>query len=147
MHFLRDFKNRGGRVCAGSDSGFMYQVYGFGYVRELELLQEAGFNPLEVLRAATAHGADLLGIEALTGSIEVGKRADILVHDSNPLDDFKLLYGTGALRLDEVKQQGRWERSLRYTIKDGVVFDCAELLRDVEGMVEACKASEGSGHD
>ncbi len=142
MHFLRDFKNRGGRVCAGSDSGFMYQVYGFGYVRELELLQEAGFNPLEVLRAATSQGAELLGIEDLTGSIEVGKRADILVHDSNPLDDFKLLYGTGALRLDEVKQQGRWERCLRYTIKDGVVFDCAELLRDVEGMVEAYKASE-----
>jgi len=142
MHFLRDYKNRGGRVCAGSDSGFMYQVYGFGYVRELELLQEAGFNPLEVLRAATAHGADLLGIEDLTGSIEVGKRADILVHDNNPLDDFKLLYGTGALRLDEVKQQGRWEQGLRYTIKDGVVFDCAELLRDVESMVEAYKASE-----
>lgn len=67
-------------------------LYGFGYVRELELLQEAGFNPIEVLRAATSHGAGLLGIEDLTGSIEVGKRADILVHDSNPLDEFKLLY-------------------------------------------------------
>ncbi|MGT2491259.1 hypothetical protein ACU4GD_13955 [Cupriavidus basilensis] len=37
MHFLRDYKNRGGRVCAGSDSGFMYQVYGFGFVRELRI--------------------------------------------------------------------------------------------------------------
>ncbi|KJK22544.1 amidohydrolase [Burkholderiaceae bacterium 16] len=142
MHFLRDFKNRGGRVCAGSDSGFMYQVYGFGFVRELELLQEAGFNPLEVLRAASYHGAELLGLEAETGSVEVGKRADLLVHDSNPLDDFKLLYGTGALRLDEVRQRGQWQRCLRTTIKDGMVFDTQELLDDVEGMVAAANAAE-----
>lgn len=142
MHFLRDYKNRGGHVCAGSDSGFMYQVYGFGFVRELELLQEAGFNALEVLRAATSHGATLLGIDETTGAVEVGKRADLLVHDSNPLDDFKLLYGTGALRLDEVQQRGTWERCLRYTIKDGVVFDCTELLVDVEMMVAQMKASE-----
>jgi imidazolonepropionase len=50
MTFLNEYKNRGGRVCAGSDSGFMYQVYGFGFVRELELFQEAGFSPLEVQR-------------------------------------------------------------------------------------------------
>ncbi|MGT2509579.1 amidohydrolase family protein [Cupriavidus basilensis] len=142
MHFLRDYKNRGGRVCVGSDSGFMYQVYGFGYVRELELLQEAGFNPHEVLRAATIHGAALLGIEEEAGSVEVGKRADLLIHDLNPLDDFKLLYGTGALRLDEAKQCGTWKRGLRYTIKDGMVFDCSELLEDVARMVEAMKSSE-----
>lgn len=140
MQFLRDYKNLGGRVCAGSDSGFMYQVYGFGFVRELELLQEAGFTPLEVLRAATSHGAAVLGIEEETGSVEVGKRADLLIHDSNPLDDFKLLYGTGALRLDEATQRGVWQRCLRYTIKDGIVFDTKALLEDVEAMVSQAKA-------
>ncbi|WP_179947346.1 hypothetical protein [Novibacillus thermophilus] len=53
--------NRGGRVTTGSsDSGFIYKVYGFGYIRELELLQEAGFHPLEVSQSATMYGAELL---------------------------------------------------------------------------------------
>ena len=60
MSFLNDYKNRGGRVTTGSDSGFIYKLYGFGYVEELELLQEAGFHPLEVIRAATLHGAQTL---------------------------------------------------------------------------------------
>ncbi len=101
MQFLNAYKNRGGRVCTGSDSGFIFQTFGFGYVRELELLQEAGFNPLEVLRSATILGAELLGIDGDTGSIEIGKSADLLVLDENPLDDFKLFYGTGALRLND----------------------------------------------
>ncbi|MEL6924186.1 MAG: amidohydrolase, partial [Bacteroidota bacterium] len=53
MTFINEYKNRGGRVTAGSDSGFIYQLYGFAYIRELELLREAGFHPLEVIRAAT----------------------------------------------------------------------------------------------
>jgi len=135
MHFLNDYKNLGGRVCAGSDSGFIYQIYGFGYVRELELLQEAGFLPMEVLRAATLHGAELLGIEHETGILEVGKRADILVHSQNPLSDFKLLYGTGALRLNDEIRQLEHKRSLETTIKGGVAFDIDELLSDVREMV------------
>src|SRR5262249_58877405 len=99
MHFVNDYKNLGGRVCTGSDSGFMYQVYGFGLVRELELLQEAGFTPLEVLRAATALGADLVGMGEEIGTLEVGKCADVLVHNANPLEDFKLMYGSGTIRL------------------------------------------------
>ena len=57
MTFLNDYKNAGGIVTTGSDSGFIYKLYGFDYIRELELLREAGFNPLEVIRAATYHGA------------------------------------------------------------------------------------------
>ena len=47
----------GGRVTTGSDSGFIYQTYGFGFINELEMLQEAGFHPLEVIQAATMNGA------------------------------------------------------------------------------------------
>jgi imidazolonepropionase len=136
MRFVNDYKNLGGRVCVGSDSGFMYQTYGFGLVRELELLQEAGFTPLEVLRAATTWGAELLGIEDDVGTLEVGKLADILVHDENPLNDFKLLYGTGAMRLDDPTASVQWKRSISTVIKEGAVFDPVELLRDVEEMVE-----------
>jgi imidazolonepropionase len=135
MQFINEYKNRGGRVCTGSDSGFIYQIFGFGFVRELELLQEAGFHPLEVLRAATVQGADLLGIGDETGSVEVGKRADLLVHDHNPLTDFKLLYGTGALRLNDATNTTEWHRALRYTIKGGMIFDVAELLADVRALV------------
>ncbi len=57
MQFLDEYKDRGGIVTTGSDSGFIYQLYGFGYILELEMLQEAGFHPLEVIRAATMHSA------------------------------------------------------------------------------------------
>ncbi|MFA5670435.1 MAG: amidohydrolase, partial [Balneolaceae bacterium] len=60
MQFINDYKNAGGRVTTGSDSGFIYNLYGFGYIRELELLQEAGFHPLEVIRSATMNGAEEL---------------------------------------------------------------------------------------
>ncbi len=139
MQFINDYKNRGGRVCAGSDSGFIFQLYGFGLMREFELLQEAGFHPLEVLRATTSHAADLLGIGDVTGTLEVGKRADILVHDQNPLADFKLLYGTGAMRLNDATGGVEWHHCLSSTIKDGVVFDTRELLADVEAMAAASK--------
>ncbi len=135
MQFVNEYKNLGGRVCAGSDSGFIYQIYGFGLIRELELLQEAGFHPLEVMRAATSLGAELLGLEDDTGSIDVGKRADLLVHDLNPLEDFKLMYGTGAIRLNDETSKAEWKRSLRYTIRAGVVYDTEQLLAEVRDMV------------
>ena len=67
MAFINEYKNRGGRVCTGSDSGFIYQIFGFGYIRELELLQEAGFHPLEVIRSATSQGAALCGLAGRAG--------------------------------------------------------------------------------
>lgn len=135
MAFVNDYKNRGGRVGVGSDSGFMFQTYGFGFVRELELLQEAGFHPLEVLRSATASGAELLGLGDRIGTLEIGKDADVLIHEQNPLVDFKLLYGTGALRLNDGNGEVEWPRALHRVVKGGVVYDPAELLADVEAMV------------
>ncbi|MDA3933712.1 MAG: amidohydrolase family protein [Gammaproteobacteria bacterium] len=141
MTFLNDYKNHGGRVTTGSDSGYIYKVYGFGYIRELELLQEAGFHPLEVLQAATLNGAEALGMADEIGSIEVGKKADLLVVSENPLANFKLLYGTGHYRLMDDGKPGR-ERGLRYTIKDGIVYDVNELLEDVRNIVAAAKADQ-----
>lgn len=141
MHFINDYKNRGGRVCAGSDSGFMYAIYGFGLIREMEIFQEAGFHPLEVLQAVTSKAAALLGVEEETGTVEVGKRADLLVHGENPLDDFKLLYGSGTMRLNDATSKVDWRHCLETTIKDGLVFDTEELLADVREMVLSSHAT------
>ena len=135
MHFVNDFKNAGGRVAAGADSGFIYSVYGFGYIRELELLREAGFLPLEVLSAATLNGAELLGIADSTGSVEVGKKADLIIAYTNPLQNFKTLYGSGHYRLNMDTNTPEFATSLRYTLKDGIVFDAQQLLADVRDLV------------
>lgn len=144
MDFVNDYKNAGGRVTAGSDAGFIYKVYGFAYIRELELLQEAGFHPLEVLQAATMNGAELLGIAHETGTVEIGKKADLVIVPDNPLANFKLLYGTGHRRLN--RDTGQMERvgGVRYTIRDGIVFDAAMLLEDVRELVAAEKLREAA---
>lgn len=143
MSFLNDYKNAGGRVTTGSDSGFIYQLYGFGYIQELELLQEAGFHPLEVIRSATLYGAEALhepkGKAIEFGIIRPGLLADLVLVDQNPLENLKVLYGTGAVKLND--ETGITERvgGVRYTIKDGIVYDAKKLLADVAAMVERAK--------
>ncbi len=142
MAFVNEYKNKGGRVTTGSDSGFIFQLYGFAYIRELELLREAGFHPLEVIRSATLLGAQALGQEKDLGSIEVGKLADMVLIEENPLQNLKVLYGTGAIKLtkdNEVVRVG----GVKYTIKDGIVYDARQLLADVKKLVDAEKAKRG----
>lgn len=138
MKFVNEYKNRGGRVTAGSDAGFIYQLYGFGYIRELELLREAGFHPLEVIRAATLKGAEALGADRELGSIEVNKKADIVLIRKNPLVNLKYLYGTGTPELDENNEEVR-AGGVDYTIKDGIIYDAKKLLADVREMVKKAR--------
>lgn len=142
MAFINEYKNRGGRVTAGSDAGFIYELFGFAYIRELELLREAGFHPLEVIKAATLSGAQALGMEKDLGSVEVGKLADFVIVEENPLKNLQVLYGTGAIQLNannEVIRAG----GVKYTIKDGIIYDAKKLLADVKEMVEKEKAKTG----
>jgi hypothetical protein len=143
MQFLNDYKKAGGRVTTGSDAGFIYKLYGFGYIEELELLQEAGFHPLEVVRAATLHGAEALfepkGQRVQFGLVRPGMLADLVLVDQNPLHNFKVLYGTGHLKLNDVTGQPERVGGVRYTIKDGIVYDARRLLEDVRRMVEEQK--------
>lgn len=142
MAFINEYKNRGGRVTTGSDNGFIYQTYGFGYIREFELLREAGFHPLEVIRSATLYAAQGLGAEKDLGTIEAGKLADLAIVDENPLENLQVLYGTGAIRVtadNKVVRVG----GIKYTVKDGIVYDAKKLLADVKKMVDDEKAKTG----
>lgn len=142
MAFVNEYKNRGGRVTTGSDNAFIFQLYGFGYIRELELLREAGFHPLEVIRSATLFGAQALGMEKEIGSVEIGKLADFVVIDQNPLENLQVLYGMGAVKLmddNTVKRVG----GIKYTIKDGIIYDAKKLLSDVKKIVDDEKAKAG----
>jgi len=142
MAFVNEYKNRGGRVGIGTDSGYTFNLYGFSFVREMELLREAGFHPLEVIRSATLKGAEALGVADSVGSIEPGKLADMVVLAENPVQNLKVLYGTGAVRLDEKNEVVR-VGGVRYTIKDGIVYDAKKLLADVRRLVREAKDKEG----
>jgi hypothetical protein len=141
MTFVNEYKNRGGRVAIGSDSGYSYNLYGFGHIREMELLREAGFHPLEVFRASTLKGAEALGLSADIGTVEVGKYADLVVVEESPVANIKVLYGTKAIKLDEDNRVAR-VGGVKYTIKDGIVFDAQELLADVRRIVREAKDRE-----
>jgi Amidohydrolase family len=142
MSFINDYKNAGGRVAVGDDAGFIYKLFGFAWVRELELLQEAGFHPLEVVRSGTLSGAELLGMDDRIGSVEAGKIADLVIVAENPLANFKVLYGTGALKLDDATGKPARVGGVRYTVHDGIVYDARALLADVRRIVAEAKARE-----
>lgn len=141
--FVNEYKNRGGRVTLGSDSGYIYNLYGFGYIQEMENMREAGFHPLEVIRSATIMGAEALGMDDEIGSIQVGKKADLVLVPENPIENLKVLYGTGWIRLNDDTREVDRMGGVRFTIKDGIVFDAHELLADVRRMVDAQKAERG----
>ncbi|MEX1182740.1 MAG: amidohydrolase [Gemmatimonadota bacterium] len=147
MNFLNDYKNAGGRVTVSSDAGFIYNLYGFSTINEMELLQEAGFHPLEVLRGATLHGAEALfeprEERIQFGVVRAGMLADLVVVGENPIKSLKVLYGTGQIRLNNETGQAERVGGIRYTIKDGIVYDAKELLADVARMVEEQKRERG----
>ena len=147
MDLLDDYKDMGGRVTVSSDAGFIYNTFGFSTIEEMELLQEAGFHALEVIRGATLHAAQALfepkGKPIDFGVVRPGLLADLVIVGENPAANLKVLYGTGTVRLNDAT--GRAERvgGVRYTIKDGIVYDAKKLLADVAAMVEKQKAERG----
>ncbi|WP_404403084.1 amidohydrolase family protein [Idiomarina seosinensis] len=141
MRFLKDYHANGGRITVGSDAGYIYKIYGFAYIRELELLREAGLNALEVIHAATLAGAEALQLDGQIGSVALGKKADLVIVKENPLANFKVLYGTGHFKLDDNNQPMRTE-GVKYTIKDGIVYDAQQLLEDVRAIVAEEKSAQ-----
>jgi hypothetical protein len=116
MRLEHKFVEAGGLLLAGPDpTGNGGVVPGFGDQREIELLVEAGFSPVEAIRIATLNGAIYEGRQASIGSIEVGKNADLVVIKGDPSHDI------GAIENSEI------------VFKDGVGYDSEKLLRSVAG--------------
>jgi imidazolonepropionase-like amidohydrolase len=125
MAALRRFGDLGGLITTGEDAGFIYRIYGFGYSRELELQQEAGFPPLKVIQHATSNGALALGRETELGRVRAGWLADVIVVRGNPLENLKRL----ALH----------HGGIEWTIKDGLIYHVPRLAREVRTLVEEAR--------
>lgn len=96
-------RSAGVRFLAGTDAGDVFSIPGSSLHRELELLVEAGLTPMDALQAATRNAAEYLGESASAGTIEAGKRADLVLLDANPLSDIRNTRSIAAVVLG-----GRW---------------------------------------
>lgn len=118
MDFERAFVQAGGLLIAGLDpTGNGGIVAGFGDLREVELLVEAGFTPVEAIKIATLNGAKFLGEDSHIGSIAPGKQADLMVVKGNP-----------AATIGDIEK-------VEIVFKDGVGYDSEKLIQSVQGLV------------
>lgn len=140
MRWLHRFWAKGGLVGMGSDSGSQQSLYGFGAVREFELMQQAGIHPLDVVKIATTNSAAIAGLDKGLCGIRQGCIADLVVVDGNPLDNFKLLYGAGFAHYGTDRTGG----GVIWTIKEGEAYDAQALLREAQWYVAQEKRSSGA---
>jgi len=118
MEFERAFVKAGGTLLAGLDpTGIGGVVAGFGDLREVELLAEAGFTPLEAIKIATLNGAQFLGEADHIGSLAPGKQADIM-----------LVKGDPSAKIADIE-------NVELVFKDGVGWDSKKLIDSVKGQV------------
>jgi len=145
MAALKEFEEKGGLIGAGDDAGFIYQMYGFGLIRELELHQEAGLHPIKVIQHATGNNAKILGQEASIGRIKAGFLADLIIVNGNPLENLKVLYPTGVTEIrngKEVKSGG-----VEWTVKDGIPYHGPTMLAEVKEIVAKARADRRARAD
>jgi len=118
MQFERAFSQAGGLLLAGLDpTGIGGDVAGFGDQREVELLVEAGFTPLQAIRIATSNGAEFMGLAGKIGTLAPGKSADLVVIKGDP-----------SKKIEDIE-------NVEIVFKDGVGYDPAKLLDSVRGRV------------
>ena len=116
MEFEYAFVKAGGLLISGLDpTGIGGVIAGFGDQRELELLVEAGFTPLEAIHIATANGAQYLGDDRI-GTIAPGKQADLVVIKGDP-----------SKKIDDIE-------NVEIVFKDGIGYDSAKLIESVRGI-------------
>ncbi|HJZ52947.1 MAG TPA: amidohydrolase family protein, partial [Candidatus Acidoferrales bacterium] len=96
-------------IVAGTDQ----TVPGYSLYREIELYAQAGFTPMEAIQAATIVPARVMGLDKELGTVEAGKRADVIILDANPLESIHNI------------------RKVEFVITNGVMYNCAELWRSV----------------
>jgi hypothetical protein len=116
--FEHAFVEQGGTLLAGLDpTGYGGVIAGYGDQREVELLVEAGFTPVQAIEIATLNGARFLGADEEIGSIDVGKAADLVLVKGNP-----------AKNISDI-------RNVTLVFKDGVGYDPAKLVKAANGTV------------
>src|SRR3989442_2721727 len=157
MDALLEFGRKGGTITTGDDAAYLYgSLYGFGVIRELELHEEAGFHPLEVLKHATVDGAKVLGLSDRLGRVRTGFIADLLVVNGNPLENLRVLnpYGTdlmsyngqivnnysGIVKPGDPNVKMVHGGGIEWTIKDGIPYHVPTLMKEVKEMVGAARA-------
>jgi imidazolonepropionase-like amidohydrolase len=118
MEFERGFVKAGGLLLAGNDpTGYGGDLAGFGDQREVELLVEAGFTPVEAIHIASANGAAFLGEADRIGTIAPGKAADLI-----------LIHGDPSKDIEDIEK-------VEIVFKDGVGYDSAKLIESVRGSM------------
>ena len=118
MRLEKRFVEAGGHLMAGTDpTGYGGVIPGYSNVRELELLVETGFSMAEAVKISTLNGATFLGVEKDVGSLEAGKRADLIVFKGSVGADVKAL------------------KDVQWTMKAGVAYDRAKILAAMKGKV------------
>jgi imidazolonepropionase-like amidohydrolase len=118
LEFEREFVKQGGMLLAGLDpTGYGGVIAGFGDQREVELLVEAGFTPVEAIHIATSNGAEFLGELEKIGTLAAGKQADLVVIDGDPSGNIKDI------------------EKVETVFKDGVGYDSPKLIESVRGFV------------
>ena len=123
---LRTMKDAGVLIGLSTDLAFdWFRDLSYAYIQELEVYLECGFTPTEALLAVTRDNARILGMDDKLGTPEVGKLADVLVVEGNPLEGFDAL-----LNVAHVFRDGYW------VVRDGVVQPTPPRLRVPEGPGE-----------
>jgi Amidohydrolase family len=118
MDLERAFVAAGGVLLAGPDpTGMGGVLAGFGDLREVELLVEAGFTPVEAIRIATLNGTQFLGLADQLGTLEAGKAADVV-----------LIHGDPSKDINDIEK-------VETVYKDGIGYDSAKLIDSVRGQV------------
>jgi imidazolonepropionase-like amidohydrolase len=118
MQFERAFVKAGGTLLAGLDpTGIGGTIAGFGDQREVELLVEAGFSPLEAITIASLNGARFLGEADHVGSLAAGKQADVMIVKGDP-----------STKIEDIE-------NVELVFKDGVGWDSKKLIDSVKGQV------------
>ncbi|MDH3271863.1 MAG: amidohydrolase family protein [Gemmatimonadota bacterium] len=139
MNWVREFHARGGLLTVGSDTS---PWGGMAVIREMELMQEAGIHPIDIIRVATTNAYQTLGMEEHCG-VRVGCAADLAVINGNPIENLKVMYGLGYgfYGIAPVSEQWQWG-GVTWTIKDGVVYDAQALLREALWYVQQEKSKD-----
>ena len=117
MQFERKWVAAGGLLAAGVDPWGNGSLPGYGDQRNFEVLVEAGFTPVQAVQIMTHNGAQVLGLLSQIGTVTVGKKADLVILDGNPVTTPSDI------------------RNVRLVFRDGIGYDPAKLVASVRGMV------------